>query len=498
MQKYLLSIDQGTTGSTAFIIDESGQVLASVDSDFSQIFPKPGWVEHNPEEIWSSVEKTIDAVIQQSGINGRQIVGIGITNQRETVVAWDSETGKPVYNAIVWQCRRTTARCERLKKIKGMERLVRQQTGLVLDPYFSATKIAWILANVPTTKGLLRKGTLRVGTIDSYLLWKLTNGQSHKTEVSNASRTMLMNLKTLEWDSDLLKIFKIPKNILPSIEASNSLFGRTSGLSFLPDGIPISGMLGDQQAALFGQFCFAPGDAKCTFGTGSFLLLNTGPKITYSKHQMLTTVAWKLNGKPTYAIEGGAFICGAAVQWLRDGLGLIRNSNEVEEFAKTVESSDGVEFVPGLTGLGAPYWEPKVRGMILGLSRGSTKAHIARATLDAMALQNVDILEAMERDLGNTLRALSVDGGASANQLLMQLQSDYLGKKVLRPKIIETTALGAALMAGLGLGLWKNLNEIKRLRDIAQEFKPQLDKAKRKKRIQAWRRAVQSAIESAR
>jgi glycerol kinase len=493
MKKYILAIDQGTTGSTAMIVDNSGQIIGSADKDFPQIFPKPGWVEHNPEDIWNSVVETIERVIALSKIQPSAISAIGITNQRETIVAWDRMDGKAVYNAIVWQCRRTTAQCELIKK-QNLEKTIRKKTGLVVDPYFSATKISWILKNVPKAKELLKQNRLCVGTIDSYLLWKLTGGNDHKTEVSNASRTMLMNLKTLDWDPDLLKLFSVPKKVLPKIESSAGVFGLTQGLKVLPNGIPISGMLGDQQAALFGQTCFKPGNVKCTFGTGSFILQNTGEKIVYSKHRMLTTVAWKINGKVNYALEGGAFVCGAAVHWLRDGLNIIENADEVEKLANNVDSSDCVYFVPALTGLGAPYWAPSARGAFFGLSRGTTRSHIARATLESMALQNVDILSAMAKDYGKKINILGVDGGATSNNLLMQIQADYLGVTVRRPKIIETTALGAALIAGLGIGLWKSLKELTELHHIDQEFTPRVANKDRLQLIAKWHKVVKQTI----
>lgn len=490
---YILSIDQGTTGSTAVLIDNKGEWIASADKDFPQIFPRSGWVEHDPEEIWNSVVGSIRKVLDQTRIDARAIATIGITNQRETTLAWDSKTGKPVCNAIVWQCRRTSKACEKLKNL-GMARKIRNTTGLVVDPYFSATKIAWILKNVPEAKQLLKMGRLRVGTVDSFLLWRLTGGKEHKTEVSNASRTMLMNLKTLDWDREMLNLFKIPKSVLPTIHSSADQFGVTSGLDFLPNDIPINGILGDQQAALFGQACLSPGSIKCTFGTGSFILLNTGNKLVFSKHGMITTVAWRLNGKVAYALEGGAFICGAAVQWLRDGLKVISSTKEIEALASQVSSTEGVEFIPALTGLGAPHWKPEARGVLSGLSRGTTGAHIARATLEAMALQNVDIIGAMEKDLGKKISSLNVDGGATENNLLMQLQSDYLGKKVVRPRIIETTAYGAGLMAGMGVGIWKNTQELMGLWGVERTFSPRIGSRARSMRLKAWWLAIKNMV----
>lgn len=491
-KKYILAIDQGTTSSRAVLLDTDGGWIGSAEKEFSQIYPQTGWVEHNPDEIWASVDESIRNVIEIHKINPTSILTIGITNQRETTLAWNAKTSKVIYNAIVWQCRRTTDLCEQLRKKKGLVTKIKKITGLVVDPYFSATKIAWILKNVPEAKELAKQNILKVGTIDSFLLWKLTSGKVHKTEVSNASRTMLMDLKSLKWNSELLKIFKIPESVLPDIEASAHLFGHTQGLTCLPDGIPITGMIGDQQGALFGQACFTPGELKCTYGTGSFILLNTGDKLTYSKHGMLTTVAWKIGEKPSYALEGGAFICGAAVQWLRDGLGFIKSSKEVESLAQEVESAEGVEFVPALTGLGAPYWVPEARGTLTGLSRGTNRSHIARATLDAMALQNVDIITAMEKDLGRKIKSFNADGGAASNNLLMQLQSNYFGHKVIRPKIIETTVYGAGLLAGLGVGLWKNIQELKQLWKEEKQFTPNINARQRKERLKSWHRAVEN------
>ncbi|WP_374033616.1 glycerol kinase GlpK [Bdellovibrio bacteriovorus] len=491
MSSFIMAIDQGTTSSRTCIINQAGGLVAEAREAFKQIFPKPGWVEHDPEDIWYSTQRSMRLALEKANIKGSQIRTIGITNQRETVMLWDAKSGKALHNAIVWQCRRTQDICEKLKKNKK-EKIITAKTGLVLDPYFSATKIQWLLKHVPNAAKKAKDGQALAGTVDSFLLWKLTAGQSHKTDVSNASRTMLMNIHTGWWDEDLLKIFGVPEAILPEICPSNSDFGVTRGLGFMPDGIPITGIVGDQQAALFGQTCFETGDSKCTFGTGSFLLLNTGKKAVKSKNKLLTTIAWKLkNQEMTYALEGGAFVCGAAVQWLRDGLGLFQQSSDVEALAKTVDSTDGVEFVPALTGLGAPHWQPEARGLICGLTRGSTKAHIARATLEAMALQNVDILNTMQRDLGKKLRGVRVDGGAAANDLLMQMQADYCGANVVRPQNLETTALGAAFMAGLGAGVWKDLKEIKRVWKVNKEFKVKMTPKARKDRLQRWAQALE-------
>lgn len=487
---FIMAIDQGTTSSRTCIINQAGGLVAEARETFKQIFPKPGWVEHDPEDIWYSTQRSMRLALEKAGIKGSQIRAIGITNQRETVMLWDAKTHKAVYNAIVWQCRRTQELCERLKKNKK-EKMITAKTGLVLDPYFSATKIQWLLKNVAGAAKKARDGELRVGTVDTFLLWKLTSGAVHKTDVSNASRTMLMNIHTGWWDDELLKLFSVPEAILPEICPSNADFGRTQGLGFLPDGIPITGIVGDQQAALFGQACYDAGEAKCTFGTGSFLLLNTGKKAVKSKNKLLTTIAWRLKDQEmTYALEGGAFVCGAAVQWLRDGLGLFQQSSDVEALAKTVDSTDGVEFVPALTGLGAPHWKPEARGVICGLTRGSTKAHIARATLEAMALQNVDILVTMQKDMGKKLKGVRVDGGAAANDLLMQIQADYCGVNVIRPQNLETTALGAAFMAGLGAGVWKDLKEIQRVWQMDKEFKVKMSTKDRNARMVRWQNAL--------
>ncbi|MFS4460764.1 glycerol kinase GlpK [Bdellovibrio sp. HCB2-146] len=491
MSSFIMAIDQGTTSSRTCIINQAGGLVAEARESFKQIFPKPGWVEHDPEDIWYSTQRSMRLAMEKAGIKGGQIRTIGITNQRETVMLWNQKTGKALYNAIVWQCRRTQDLCEKLKKAKK-EKIITAKTGLVLDPYFSATKIQWILKNVPGAMQKAKAGDALAGTVDSFLLWKLTAGQSHKTDVSNASRTMLMNIHTGWWDEELMKMFSVPEEVLPEICPSNADFGTTMGLGFLPDGIPITGMIGDQQSALFGQTCFEVGESKCTFGTGSFLLLNTGKKAVKSKNKLLTTVAWRLKNQETiYALEGGAFVCGAAVQWLRDGLGLFEQSSEVEALAKTVNDTEGVEFIPALTGLGAPHWRPDARGLICGLTRGTTKAHIARATLEAMALQNVDVLLTMQKDLGKKLKDIKVDGGAAANDLLMQMQADYLGVGVVRPSNLETTALGAAFMAGLGVGIWKDQKELRRILKVDKEFKVKMSPKDRKARHVRWEKALE-------
>ena len=422
MAEFILAIDQGTTGSTVALMDDRGKLRASVNYEFPQIYPRPGWVEHRPDDIWASVGKAIRAIFRKKICRPSDVVAIGITNQRETSLLWDSRSGEPLNNAIVWQCRRTTDFCESLRSA-GHEKLVKRKSGLVLDPYFSGSKYRWLLQNTPGMARALKSGRVAAGTIDSFLIWKLTGGAAHVTDVSNASRTSLMNLKTGNWDAQLLDLFEVPRGILPRIVPSSAILGRTRGVPGLPDGIPISGVAGDQQAALFGQACFGVGDAKCTFGTGSFILMNTGQKPLQSNAGLLTTVAWQLGeeGKPVYALEGGAFVCGAAVQWLRDGLQMIKTSPAIEALADQVDDHGGVEFVPALTGLGAPHWAPEARGTLTGVTRGTERGHIARATLDAMALQNADILRAMESDLGKRMKPLRVDGGAAANNLLMQI-----------------------------------------------------------------------------
>lgn len=494
--KYILAIDQGTTGTNVCVLNKQAKMVAISDHEHPQIYPQPGWVEHDPEAIWKTVTDGIAEALKKGGIHGEQIAAIGITNQRETVVAWDSQTGRPIYNAIVWQCRRTTAFTEKLKKQKATATKIKKKTGLVIDPYFSGSKIKWFLENVKEAAALAKQGRLKVGTIDTFLIYRLTGGASHKTDVSNASRTQLMDIHKGKWDKDLLKIFKVPQEILPEICASNADFGVTKGIQGIPDGTPITGVAGDQQAALFGQSCFEVGSSKCTFGTGSFLLMNTGPKAIASKSGLLTTIAWKLKGdkKITYALEGGAFICGAAVQFLRDQLEFISESSEVEKLASQVTSSEGVYLIPAFVGLGAPYWAPEARGAILGMTRGTTRAHLARATLEAMAFQNVDILKAMEKDLGRKLVLVRVDGGAVANNMLMQMQADFLGVTVQRPAQIESTALGAAFLAGLGVGYWSGLAEIKKIWALDHEFKPYLSAEERKKELAGWHSAVQRTL----
>ena len=494
MTDVILAIDQGTTGSTIALMDTAGHLVASVNHEFPQIFPEPGWVEHNTESIWQSILKGIAAIFADGAYKPGNVVAIGITNQRETAVLWDAQTGDALHNAIVWQCRRTTGACEDLKAA-GHEALIRERSGLVLDPYFSATKFKWLLDNAPGAQQLLAQGRLRAGTIDAYLMWRLSNGKVHKTDVSNASRTSLMALNTLDWDDELLSLFGVPREILPEICPSSGRLAVTEAVPGLPDGLPVSGVAGDQQSALFGQACFEPGDAKCTFGTGSFILMNAGDSPVRSGSGLLSTLAWQLEGQsPVYALEGGAFVCGAAVQWLRDQLGIIEHAADIEALAASVEDAGGVEFVPALTGLGAPYWAPEARGTLTGLTRGSGRGEIARATLDAMAMQNVDILVAMEADIGRAMTSLRVDGGAAINNLLMQLQADYLDRPIMRPEVIETTVAGACFLAGLGEGVWASLSDVSQVWRSDREFSVTLPDEARQHRRALWQTAVAKTL----
>lgn len=456
MRDLVLAIDQGTTGSTALLLNAQVQVVGSVNIEFPNHYPQPGWVEHDPEEIWASIAQAVRGVLAQTEVDPQRIAAIGITNQRETSLFWSKTNGEAIHRALVWQDRRTADHCQALKD-KGLEGLFKQKTGLVLDPYFSGTKAAWLLDNVAGAREKAEAGAILFGTIDTYLTWRLTGGPqggAHVTDPSNASRTLFMNLDTLEWDEELLNILRVPRAALPRIASSSEVYGHTRGLDFLPDGIPVAGLIGDQQGALFGQACFDVGMAKCTYGTGAFVLLNTGSKKVYSQNGMLTTVAWKIGDEVSYAIEGSAFIAGAAVQWLRDGLGILDSAPEIEALAASVPDSGGVCFVPALAGLGAPHWNPNARGLISGITGGTTRAHIARATLEGIALEIGDILVAMGRDLGEPLRELRVDGGAAENDLLMQMQADVLDIDCVRPTQLETTALGSAFLAGLAVGLW--------------------------------------------
>ncbi len=495
MGRFILAIDQGTTGSTVALMDARGKVRASVNYEFPQIYPKPGWVEHCPADIWASIARGIRALLRRKVCKAEDIAAIGIANQRETALLWDRRTGEPLNNAIVWQCRRTTDFCQSLKQ-RGHEGLVKRRSGLVLDPYFSASKYRWLLGNTTGIKAALRRGEVAAGTIDSFLLWQLSGGEVHGTDISNASRTSLMNLKTGQWDDQLLDLFQVPREILPAICPSSGILGHTRGVPGLPDGIPIAGVAGDQQAALFGQAGFDEGDAKCTFGTGSFILMNTGSKTLHSKAGLLTTVAWQLGeeGRRVYALEGGAFVCGAAVQWLRDGLKIIKSAPDIEALAATVSDHGGVEFVPALTGLGAPHWAPDARGTLTGITRGTEQGHIARATLDAMALQNADILRVMESELGRRMRPLRVDGGAAANNLLMQIQANVLGRRLVRPRVIETTVAGASYLAGLGVGLWKSPADIRKIWQSDREFEVNMSAAARRKRHDSWDDALRRTL----
>ena len=489
--KYILAFDQGTTSSRAIVFDHDGNIKSLAQKEFEQIFPKPGWVEHDPNEIWSSQAAVAAEAITKIGINGKDIAAIGITNQRETTIVWDRETGDPVYNAIVWQDRRTAKFCDSLKE-GGHQDMVRSKTGLVIDAYFSGTKVKWILDNVEGARQKADEGKLAFGTVDSWLVWKLTRGEKHLTDITNASRTMMFNIKTCEWDDELLAMLDIPKNMLPEVVASSEVMAHTKTTIFAHE-IPISGIAGDQQAALFGQQCTQPGMAKNTYGTGCFMLMNTGNKAIQSENNLLTTVAWKIGDEVTYALEGSIFIAGAAVQWLRDQLGLIRSASEIEDLAKTVDDNGGVYFVPALAGLGAPHWDQYARGTIVGLTRGSNRGHFARATLEGIAFQVMDVLKSMEKDSGIEIRELRVDGGAAANNMLMQFQSDSLQAPVIRPKQLETTALGAAYLAGLAVGYWKDLNELQSQWQKEIQFNPEIDSEKMSKMVKKWNKALEKA-----
>ena len=489
MDKYILALDQGTSSSRAIVFDGHGQTKAVSQKEFTQIFPKPGWVEHNPMEIWSSQASVIAEAITSIGINGLDIAAIGITNQRETTIVWDAETGEPVYNAIVWQDRRTSEYCDSLKA-QGLTEMIRSKTGLIIDAYFSATKVRWILENVPGARQKAQEGKLRFGTVDTWLIWQLTRGEVHVTDVSNASRTMLFNINTLEWDTELLELFDIPMSMMPAAKSSSEVYGYTKTTLFAHE-VPIAGIAGDQQAALFGQMCTEPGSVKNTYGTGCFLLMNSGTKPITSSNNLLTTVAWKIGDTVNYALEGSIFVAGSVVQWLRDGLGIIKSSPEVESLAASVPDNGGVYFVPALTGLGAPHWDQYAKGSLYGISRGTTAAHIARAALEGIAFQTMDIVNAMQKDAGITLKELKVDGGASKNNLLMQFQADILGTSVIRPTVTETTALGAAYMAGLAVGFWKDFDEIEKVREVDRVFVPLIDNDSREAMLRGWHKAVE-------
>lgn len=487
-KKFILALDQGTTSSRAIVFDHNGHIKSVAQKEFTQYFPQPGWVEHNPNEIWSSQASVIAEAISAIDINGLDIAGIGITNQRETTIVWDIDTEEPIYNAIVWQDRRTSEYCDELKA-QGLTEKIHKKTGLIIDAYFSGTKIKWILDNVPGARKRAEMGKLRFGNVDSWLVWRLTRGEIHVTDVTNASRTMLFNIKDLKWDEELLKLLDIPMSMMPEVKSSSEIYGHTKTTIFAHE-VPISGIAGDQQAALFGQMCIEPGSIKNTYGTGCFVMLNTGSKPVLSKNNLLTTIAWKIGDKITYALEGSIYVGGSVVQWLRDGLGFITSSSEIEDLASTVPDSGGVYFVPALTGLAAPYWDQYAHGTIIGITRGTTRAHIARAALDGIAFQTYDIAQAMAKDMDAPLKELKVDGGASRNNLLMQHQADLLGITVVRPKITETTALGAAYLAGLAVGFWNNIDEIKNQWQVERTFEPVADSEKIEAAKAGWADAI--------
>ena len=497
MADYILSLDQGTTSSRAIVFDRAGKACGVSQQEFPQIYPQPGWVEHDPEAIWSTQVATARQALAEAGLKASDLAAIGVTNQRETTLLWDRKTGQPIHNAIVWQCRRTAPLCDRLKA-EGFDQVIRAKTGLVTDAYFSGTKVAWLLENVPGARARAERGELAFGTVDTFLLWRLSGGALHLTDVSNASRTLLYNIHTLEWDHEILEHLHIPISLLPEVRPSSAVYGQTEA-SLFGASIPLAADAGDQQAATFGQACFSPGMAKNTYGTGCFLLLNTGTQAVDSASGLLTTIGWQLGTSkkkakaPTYCLEGSVFIGGAAVQWLRDGLGIIHESRQVEDLAASVPDNGGVYLVPAFVGLGAPYWDPYARGTILGLTRGSTAGHIARATLEAIAYQTRDVLEAMRKDAGLELRALRADGGAARNNLLMQFQADILGVPVQRPVVSETTALGAAFLAGLAVGIWQSPDEIARLWALEAEYLPRMSEDQRQALYSDWQRAAQRA-----
>lgn len=489
--KLILALDQGTTSSRAILFNHSGEIVSVAQQAFEQIFPKPGWVEHDPREIWSSQSSVAAGAIAKAGITGHEVAAIGITNQRETTIVWDRETGDPVYNAIVWQDRRTAGFCDELKA-QGKAEMIQEKTGLVLDAYFSGTKVKWILDNVEGARERAEKGELCFGTVDSWLVWNLTRGKMHVTDVTNASRTLLFNIHTMDWDDELLALLDVPKAMLPEVKQSSEVYGETATTLFATK-IPIAGIAGDQQAALFGQMCTEEGMVKNTYGTGCFLLMNTGEKAVKSENNLLTTVAWKINGKTTYALEGSVFVGGAAIQWIRDGIRLVRTAPGINSLASIEEDNGGVYFVPALTGLGAPHWDQYARGAIFGITRGTTDGHIARATLEGIAYQVYDVVKAMEADAKTKSVQLRVDGGATASDMLMQFQSDLFGFDILRPKTLETTAMGAAYLAGLAVGYWDSLEDIQSQWVIDKTFKPQADEAKVKKNLHYWHKAVEAS-----
>lgn len=493
MPKYIMALDSGTTSNRCILFDHSGKVCSVAQKEFTQIFPQPGWVEHDADEIFSTQLEVAKQALQNIGASAADIAAIGITNQRETTVVWSKVTGKPICNAIVWQCRRTAAYCDQLLE-QGLTDIIRGKTGLVIDPYFSGTKIRWILENVPGAREQAKRGELLFGTVETWLIWKLTSGEVHVTDYSNASRTMLFNINTLQWDEEILAKLEIPASMLPEAGPSSCIYGHTDA-QFFGAPIPIAGAAGDQQAALFGQVCFTPGDSKCTYGTGAFLLMNTGNTPIFSGNGLVTTIGWGLDGQVTYALEGSIFVAGAAIQWLRDELRFIESAADSEYMARKVPDTNGCYVVPAFTGLGAPYWDAYARGAVVGLTRGVNKYHIVRATLDSMAYQTDDVLKAMEADSGIQLSALKVDGGAAANNYLIQAQSDISGAPVLRPKCVETTAMGAAYLAGLAVGYWKDTDEIKRNWAIDRTFSPEISEADRAKRIKGWKKAVRCTMD---
>lgn len=493
MEQYILALDQGTTSSRAILFNHEGKMVYSAQREFPQYFPKSGWVEQNANEIWGSVLAVIATCLSEAGVKTQQIAGIGITNQRETTVIWDKETGVPVYHAIVWQSRQTAEICERLKA-DGHDKMIREKTGLLIDPYFSATKIKWILDHVEGVRDRADRGELLFGTIDTWLIWKLSGGQVHVTDYSNASRTMLYNIHDLKWDDELLELMDIPKSLLPEVRPSSEVYAKTATYHFFGHEVPIAGAAGDQQAALFGQTCFKEGMVKTTYGTGSFMLMNTGDKPVKSEHGLITTIAWGIGGKVQYALEGSVFVAGSAVQWLRDGLRMFREAKDSEPYARRVDSAEGVYVVPAFVGLGSPYWNSEVRGAVFGLTRGTTKEHFIRATLESLAYQTCDVLSVMEEDSGFNIESLRVDGGAVANSFIMEFQSDILNVPVERPVISETTALGAAYLAGLAVGFWKDQDEVCEKWSVERSFEPSMDEETRSSLYAGWKKAVFAAM----
>lgn len=490
--KYILAIDQGTTSSRSILFDHEGNICSIAQKEFNQIFPKPGWVEHDPQEIWSSQASTIAQVITNVGAESKDIAAIGITNQRETTIVWDAETGRPVYNAIVWQDRRTADYCKELEK-QGLTQKIREKTGLIIDAYFSGTKIRWILENVPGAREKAEAGKLRFGTVDTWLIWNMTHGEKHVTDVTNASRTLLYNIRTLEWDEEMLKLFGIPKSMLPEVKSSSEVYGYTHMPIFSLD-VPIAGIAGDQQAALFGQMCTEPGTIKNTYGTGCFLLMNTGEKAVLSQNNLLTTIAWKIGNQVSYALEGSVFVAGSVIKWMRDEMHMFRTAKDIDRLAENAEDNGGVYFVPALTGLGAPYWDPYAKGTITGITRGTKLEHVARAALEGIAFETMDIVEAMRKDAGVSLGELKVDGGVSNSNVTMQFQADILGTNVVRPTCVETTAKGAAYLAGLAVGFWSSIAEIKAQWAIDKTFTPSMSEKKVKEVKDGWRDALSRAL----